>query len=68
MKRINRKDYERLEQLTSRLSLEFSDLTQQSTKIWRGDVRAIRWAAWWIRETIQEHAMTKLGCGAEEPK
>ena len=53
-KRINRKDYERLKTLNEQLCVEFAGTARQSITIWRGDVRAIQWAAWWIRETLAE--------------
>ena len=56
MKRINQKEHQRFDVLVNRLCDEFSDHSQQSTTIGRGDVTAIKWAAWWIRETIEEHA------------
>ena len=54
MKRVNQKEYQRLEKLVTELSDRFADPDRRSHTIWRGDVRAIQWAAWWIRESIAE--------------
>jgi hypothetical protein len=54
VKRVNRKEYERLMALSQRLSEAIADPSVQSERVWRGDVRAIQWAAWWVRETIED--------------
>lgn len=53
MKPIRRKEFERLMRLNERLCAEFTDPARQSTDVWRGDVRAIQWAARWIRESVK---------------
>ena len=53
MKRVNRKEYMRLEALARSLSEHFHNPAKQSQTIWRGDYRAIQWAARWIREQIE---------------
>jgi hypothetical protein len=60
MKRINRKEYARFLALSNRLSTEVSDPARMSTHLWRGDVRAIQWAAWWIRETVEEEESRRV--------
>lgn len=52
MKRVNDRQLKRLMALDAQLRDQFSELARESTIIYRGDVRAIQWAAWWIRESI----------------
>lgn len=54
MKKINKKDWERLQKLNAHVCDLLSDPPRQSFTIWRGDMRAIQWATWWIRETVRE--------------
>ena len=52
MKRINRNKHDRLERLANQLASAFADKSRGSYIIYRGDVSAILWAAWFIREQI----------------
>jgi len=54
MKKLNRKEWARLQALHAKLVNSFSDPARQSETVWRGDYRAIQWACWWIRETAAE--------------
>ena len=55
MKRVNKKDWERLQFLNAKLTADFENPMRQSHIIFRGDFRAIQWAAWWIREVLREN-------------
>ena len=53
-KRLNKKDYARLQELNAHICDSLSEPMRHSITIYRGDMRAIQWAAWWIREMDRE--------------
>ena len=52
-KKTNRRDHERLERLNADICERLFDKSKQSMRIYRGDMRAIQWATWWIREVLR---------------
>ncbi len=56
MKKLNQKEWARLQSLNAQLTEHFNDPMRQSVNVWRGDFRAIQWACWWIREHVAQSA------------